>query len=272
MKPRNAVVCQLEPSLEVPLAQQLEWARGWRLRVLPPSAHAQALTSPEAGAVPASGFRRLLRHFSRLSRIKKFDLCWKLFRPRPEDSVLDIGASGDVFLRYTLEDVYAYPERVIAGGYALSEVASARQCYPNCRYAVFDGCRLPFPDKSFDLVFSNAVIEHILGDGRQQRFAEEVMRVGKSWFVTTPNYWFPFESHYHLPFIQFLPRPFQRAYNRWLGTHIPKGEVQELGLLSARQLQRLFPTSRIAKVRVTFQAETLVAYSMDPGRPTGDKP
>jgi hypothetical protein len=60
-------------------------------------------------------------------------------------------------------------------------------------------------------------------------------------------------------------RPVQRAYNRLFGTHIPKGAVQELALLSARQLRALFPTSRIAKVRVTFWPETLVAYHIDPG-------
>jgi hypothetical protein len=213
-----------------------------------------------------SYFKRVLRHLSHKSRAKKFDLLLSLFSPRLEDRVLDIGASAEVFLRYTLEDVYPYPERIVAGGCELREVLSAQRCYPQPRYAVFDGCSLPFPDKSFDLVFSNAVIEHILGPGAQRRFAEEVRRVGKSWFVTTPNYWYPFESHYHLPFIQFLPRSLQREYNRLLGTHIPKGTVQELALVSARELRRLFPTSRIAKVRVTFWPETLVAYSIDPAR------
>ncbi len=212
-------------------------------------------------------FRRLLKNFSHKSRTKKFELLNELFRPRPEDRVLDIGASGEVFLRYTLEDIYPYPERITAGGYEFGEVESARHCYPRARYAVFDGCALPFPDHSFDLVFSNAVIEHILGPGRQAQFAREIMRVGKSWFVTTPNYWYPFESHYHLPLVQFLPRAVQREYNRLLGTHIPKGTVQELALLSARQLRGLFPTSRVAKVRVTFWPETLVAYFVDPGRP-----
>ena len=213
-----------------------------------------------------SFFKRTLRQLSHRSRTKKFDRLLRLFRPRPEDRVLDIGASGEVFLRYTLEDVYPHPERIVAGGYELSEVTSARRCYPQPQYAVFDGCSLPFPDKSFDLVFSNAVIEHILGEGRQEQFAKEVVRVGRSWFVTTPNYWYPFESHYHLPFIQFMPRAFQREYNRLLGTHIPKGTVQELALLSARQLRGLFPTGRIAKVRVTFWPETLVAYNIDSGR------
>jgi hypothetical protein len=214
--------------------------------------------------MPDSRFRRLLKEMSHRSRTKKFSFFANVFWPRAEDRVLDIGASGAVFLHYTFEDVYPYPQRITAGGFDLGEVLSARHYYPQPSYAVFDGCRLPFPDKSFDLVFSNAVIEHI--PGRQKQFADEVTRVGKSWFVTTPNYWYPFETHYHLPLIQFLPRPLQREYNRLLGTHIPKGQVQDLALLSAGQLQRLFPTSRVAGVRVTFWPETLVAYHVDKSR------
>ena len=154
-----------------------------------------------------SAFRRVLKNLSHRSRTKKFDLLNKVFCPRPEDRVLDVGASGEVYLQYSLEDVYPFPERIVAGGYEAREILAARQHYPQPQYALFDGCALPFPDQSFDLVFSNAVIEHILGPGRQEKFAQEVMRVGKSWFVTTPNYWYPFETHHHLPFFQFLPRP-----------------------------------------------------------------
>ncbi|HLW79557.1 MAG TPA: class I SAM-dependent methyltransferase [Terriglobia bacterium] len=217
-------------------------------------------------------FKRLLREFSRKSRTRKFELFDRLFRPLPQDRVLDVGASGDVFTQYTFEDVYRHPERIVGGGHEISEVSSARRRYPQPRYVVFDGCSLPFPDRSFDLVFSNAVIEHIVGPGRQRQFANEIMRVGKSWFVTTPNYWYPLESHYHLPFIQFLPRGLEREYNRALGTHIPKGTVQELSLLSARGLQRLFPSGKIIKVQVTFWPETLVAYYADPGRSPASRP
>lgn len=213
-----------------------------------------------------SSFQRLLKDLSRKSRQQKFELLRSVFHPRPEDRVLDVGATGLFFAPYTFEDAYPYPGRIVGGGLDAQEVFSARQVYPEPHYALFDGCALPFTDKSFDLVFSNAVIEHILGAGQQARFAGEVMRVGKSWFVTTPNYWYPFESHYHLPFIHFLPRPAQGVYNRLFGTQVPKGTVQELSLLSARRLRRLFPTSRIAKMRVTFWPETLVAYCIDPER------
>jgi ubiquinone/menaquinone biosynthesis C-methylase UbiE len=213
-----------------------------------------------------SYFRRLLRAFSQKSRMKKFELFDSLIRPRPQDCILDIGASGDVFSEYTFGDFYPHPERVTGLGYDWSEVISARQQYPRSRYVTADGCLLPFPDKSFDIVFSNAVIEHILGPGRQQQFAKEIMRVGRSWFITTPNYWYPFETHHHLPLFQFLPRALQLEYNRRLGTHIPKNTVQDLALLSARRLTALFPGSDILKVRVTFWPETLVAYHVGTGR------
>ena len=93
-----------------------------------------------------SSFKRLLKQLSHKSRAKKFELLQAVFRPRPEDRVLDIGASGEVFLRYTLEDVYPYPQRIIAGGYEPREVLSARSYYSQPCYVVFDGCQLPFPD------------------------------------------------------------------------------------------------------------------------------
>jgi SAM-dependent methyltransferase len=211
-------------------------------------------------------YARTLKRLSAKSRRQKFELLQMVFKPTEQDRVLDVGASGELFTEYTFEDFYPFPCRIIGGGVDFWEVLKAQRRYPGPAYVTFDGCALPFADKSFDLVFSNAVIEHIPEAQRQREFAREVMRVGKSWFVTTPNYWFPFEPHYHLPLIQFLPREGQRLYNRLLGGSIPKGEVQQLALLSARRLRSLFPGSVVVRMRVTFWPETLVAYRIDPAR------
>src|SRR5260370_31026550 len=75
-----------------------------------------------------------------------------------------------------------------------------------------DGLELPFRDKSFDVVFSNSVIEHVGDPWRQERFAREVARVGVRYFVQTPNRWFPVEHHLLTPLIHFLPRAWPRRF------------------------------------------------------------
>src|SRR4029077_17683516 len=73
-----------------------------------------------------------------------------------------------------------------------------------------DGCQLPFRDKSFDVVFSNSVIEHLGDPFRHEQFAREIARVGVRYFVQTPNRWFPVEHHLLTPLIHFLPWSWQR--------------------------------------------------------------
>jgi len=121
---------------------------------------------------------------------------------------------------------------------------------------VFDGCALPFRDKSFDVIYSDAVIEHLVDHDAQQHFAAEVARVGRGWFVTTPNLYYPVEPHYHLPMVQFLPQRWQRSLVRGLG-RTPYGN---LNLLTKRQLQRLLPDGGVIGCRITFYPETLIAY------------
>ncbi|PYX54623.1 MAG: hypothetical protein DMG76_20940 [Acidobacteria bacterium] len=118
------------------------------------------------------------------------------------------------------------------------------------------GCALPFRDKSFDVIYSNAVIEHLVDHDAQQHFAAEVARVGRGWFVTTPNLYYPVEPHYRLPMVQFLPQRWQRSLIRSLG-RTPYGN---LNLLTKRQLQRLLPDGGVIGCRVTFYSETLIAY------------
>lgn len=211
------------------------------------------------------------------SRGLKLDLFWKLMDPKPGELVLNLGAApphvGCALLGSQSTDMIEQPEQdprwkslqVIGININRDNIREYGSLYPNNWCLVSDGCSLPFADKSMDIVFSNAVIEH-LPSARQPRMAREIMRVGKSWFVATPNFWYPIEVHHKLPFIHFLPKTWQELIARKLVTW-PISE--QINLLTARRIRTLFPNSKILKVRVTFWPESLIAFYREPAASSG---
>jgi len=124
-----------------------------------------------------------------------------------------------------------------------------------------DGCSLPLATKSFDWVFSNAVIEHVGGWERQKLFADEVRRVArKGYFITTPNRHFPIEPHTYLPLYQFLPPGLQKQIIRLAPAWVHDfATAQEIDLLSPKQLQHLFPEAQIIKAGTPIFPNSLIA-------------
>jgi hypothetical protein len=127
-----------------------------------------------------------------------------------------------------------------------------------------------YGDSSFDVVFSNSVIEH-LGPAfsDQQKMAHEIRRVAKRYFVQTPNRYFPIEPHFLTPGFQFLPV----TARAWLLSHfnlgwydrIPdrreaKREVESVALLSESQVRTLFPAAKIYRERIAGITKSFVAY------------
>ena len=199
---------------------------------------------------------RLFAYLHRQSRAKKYWLFEQVLHPAPATRILNVGASGATAgLADQFEAFYPHCGRIVGGGLVKADVRDYARSFPEVQAAVFDGCALPFADQAFDIVYSNAVLEHLPSWEAQERFADEVRRVGRAWFVTTPNFWYPIEAHYHLPLWQFLPTRWQQRLARALG----KTPYPPLRLLSRREMRRLFPESRVFGCRVTFYPETLIA-------------
>jgi hypothetical protein len=125
-----------------------------------------------------------------------------------------------------------------------------------------------FADGSFDVVFSNSVIEHLGTFADQRRMADEVMRVGRRYFVQTPNRHFLLEPHFLVPGFQFLPRPLQVAMVRrlnlgWYRRRPEPAEalalVAEHRLLTLRELRALFPGAEILRERVLGLTKSFIA-------------
>jgi len=122
-----------------------------------------------------------------------------------------------------------------------------------------DGRQLPFPDKSFDWVISNAVIEHVGDWPDQKHFAPEIRRVASCGsFVTTPDRYFPLASHTFLPFYQFLPVDVQGRVARYSPGYVQ--EYEQINLLSPAQMRPLFPDAKVIYTGFSIVGNSLNAY------------
>lgn len=126
-----------------------------------------------------------------------------------------------------------------------------------------------FSNRSFEVVHSNSLIEHLGDFADQQKMAAEVRRVGQAYFVQTPNRSFPIEPHFLLPFFQFLPRSARVAiarsfrpgwYRRRKRAEAAVEDAIAIRLLNARELQQLFPDGKIWRERVGPLTKSLVVY------------
>ncbi len=199
---------------------------------------------------------RLADAISLRSRQRKLRLFLDELDPTAETSVLDVGADalgfgdgGGCATMNFFEEHYPWPEQITALG--LHDGAGFRARYPRIEYVQGDACALPFADGQFDVVFSNAVIEHLGGRERQRRFVSEAIRVGRRVFLTTPNRRFPVEVHTRLPVVHWLPDAISHRVYRVAG----KESATELDLLTRRSFASLFP----GRVRIVGLGLTLVA-------------
>ena len=178
-------------------------------------------------------------------RTKRFSLFLKTLSPNQNDLLLDVG--GYPWYWTSFPPVVARIDSL-----NLHEVKYDARTFPrhNIRVILGNGCHLEYPDKSYDIAYSNSVIEHVGSWDNQKSFATELRRVGKRLWCQTPARECPIEPHYLAPFIHWLPSRLQRRILRFLTpwgliSRPTRKEVEEMvdttRLISRREMSELFP-------------------------------
>ena len=183
-------------------------------------------------------------------------------QPTETTKILDVGVTCDRRQESNFfEKLYPYPHNITAVG--VEDASFLEQDHPGLTFVRTDGSQLPFPDQSFDLVVSFAVIEHVGSRAQQRAFVDELCRVGKQVYITTPNRWFPVEFHCILPLVHWLPPKVFRQILRWLGKDFWADEGN-LNLLDQATLWSLFsPTTarQIKHYRLLGLVSNLMIYT-----------
>jgi len=173
--------------------------------------------------------------------LKKFD---SLNKPI---TLLDIGGKINFWENRGLAGNNDYKITVL-------NIEKEKSNYSNINCLIGDATNLnQFNNKSFDIVHSNSVIEHLYNFENQKKMASEIMRVGQKYIVQTPNKYFFIEPHYLLPFFQFIPNKLKyyiltktklSRLKKW-DKNFAKQYIKEIRLLSEKEMKTLFPKSKI---------------------------
>ena len=202
--------------------------------------------------------QKAFRHF----RTQRLGLFERTFAISERTRILDVGGSPEIWSFSKLKPqltILNMPSALAPHSHSANLVGG-------------DGRMLPFADCTFDIVFSNSVIEHVGTREDQRLFAREVSRVGRNYWIQTPNRRFPFEHHVMLPAIHFLPKRWQGAVvSRFTGwEHIvrPTADerrnylhhfLHELNLLDSADMRDLFPDADVVKERFLGIPKSLIA-------------
>lgn len=154
-------------------------------------------------------------------------------------SILDVGATADDTKDSSnfFEKTFPHPERITA--LSDQDASWMEEKWAGLKFVQGNALHMPFENDTFDLVFSNAVIEHVGNRKNQATFIKECVRVAKKHvFITTPNRYYPIELHTVLPLIHWLPPAVYRRI--LLGLNKPFFASEDnLNLLSKKDLVKI---------------------------------
>lgn len=201
----------------------------------------------------------LALNLSAFNRQRKWKIFQKKFAPAETTTILDVGFSDKEYSATDnfLEKNYTWPQNITALG--VDQPREFTKRYPQVKTVHYDGHVFPFADKTFDIAWSNAVLEHV-GDAQKQiLFLKQIKRVAKHAFITTPNRYFPLEVHTRLFLLHFLPKKlFDRILIR-LKKEWAAGDY--MNLLNRRTLKKRLRAAGIKKYKII--SNKILGFTLD---------
>src|SRR5262249_22817007 len=137
------------------------------------------------------------------------DMISEVYRAKGQCSIIDVGGRKEYWSIMPEGFLSAHRVSITITNIEEDSVQKPEDRIFNFEFG--DGRQLKYANRSFDVVHSNSVVEHVGRWEDMVNFAREVSRVGSAYFVQTPNFWFPFEPHFGMLYFQCLPTPWKIA-------------------------------------------------------------
>jgi hypothetical protein len=188
--------------------------------------------------------------YSARSRKRKAERILAWMNKRNVSDVLLVGTMGDERAGSSIHTNAGIIENRIAAQYPIKmsiNIEHANTSYP---FMIADVRDMPFEDGYVDFALANAIIEHVGQEDDQRKMVEEMTRVARCWIITTPNRWFPVESHTATLLLHWLPS--WRKKMIWNFTRI----------LSKREFRNLLPKD--SDIHGSVWSSTFTATYVEP--------
>jgi hypothetical protein len=195
------------------------------------------------------------------ARLKRWNLLLQRYPAVTDWRVIDLGGTPDAWLAAPVR-----PQHVlIVNLQRFENVPEWMSSIPA------DACDLPAEVHAvtYDLVYSNSVIEHVGGHDRRELFAANVRALAPRYWVQTPNRYFPIEPHWMFPAMQFFPKRARASVIRHWDPRRTRGslrsresalaEASSVELLTKTELEYYFPDATILRERFSGMTKSFVA-------------
>jgi hypothetical protein len=197
-------------------------------------------------------------------RARRWELLRAEFPGLESMSLIDLGGTVEAWIRAPVRPAAVHVVNLESPPPDIPDWISAQQG---------DACdlRADVAGATYDLVFSNSVIEHVGGHAQRQRFADAVHKLSPRHWIQTPYRYFPIEPHWLFPGFQFLPLTAKAEISRrWPLVYTQSASHAEgvraamgVELLSRTEMAYYFPDSVLRAERLMGLTKSLIAIKAE---------